>query len=245
MIQEIAKMSLKEAETFLLHEEQKLAAKEISTEDCFCPNHALEQYLYEYYTKKREYHLLEIPMHVCFEKLAQKYRAAGEKEAALQILTHAQSYNPVDIELYMARIRISYELNRLTEMHELTLQMYPYLYTARDMAQFYDFLGWYYMGIYDTECAKALYAYSNFCYPNEQARVDLQFLEKAAGGTAYAKKSDRAGLRAELQKRGIFVGAKKETLQLVYLVGREAVLAGNTEYGKKLLAIVQNTNEGK
>ena len=185
-----------------------------------CIYHIAEIYLYEYYHQPESY---EIPEE---DAVAPLLAAAGEQEkkgglpAAMQDYEKALKWNPVSTEIYFRLIDCCYRLNNLELLHTYTLEVYPYLATRAELAQYYRYLGYYHLEKMHPALAMALYRYSTYFEPSDSAEHEIRYLE-AAMEHSEPKRTPQE-LQNILTKAGIPVRANAVTLALLVKAGEEA-----------------------
>ncbi len=145
----------------------------------------------------------------------------GGLMGALQSYEKALAFNPVSTQIYFRLISVHFRLGQLEELFSRTKEVYPYLSTKAEMAQYYRWLGYYYLEKYQPELSAALYRYSTLFSKSAQAEEEIRYLE-AAMDRKLADDSERE-LQEKLQKAGIPVTASNVTLALLYRAGQEAL----------------------
>lgn len=185
-----------------------------------CIYHIAEIYLFEYYLQPGPYE--ELPKERMDELLA---RGKEEEErggfvGAIQQFEKALELNPVSTEVYLHLIRCSYQLHRLEDMHQYTLQMFPYICTKAELAQYYRWLGCWYLEQYQPEISWCVYRYSTLFEKSRQAEEEIHYLE-----TALQKKMPEYSvqeLQTRLRENDIPVHASNVTAALLVKAGEEA-----------------------
>lgn len=247
MSEKINSLSATEAESYIEELEEEVLQE---SNVWFSPNHELEVYLYGYYVTKDAYQISEVPFHLFYADLAKKWLAEGVSEKklsqtevvdeqetdygqkAMQAYTAALTYNPVDVEI-LTELATLYRTQKNWESMLGTAQrMYPFIFTRKDMAVYYRFLGTYYLEIYKPELSEMVYAYSKLFYKSEQADADIHYLEEAMDRPM--KQLNPQEMQQELQNASIPVQPKNETLGILYHTAKKSLEDDNTEYAKQL-----------
>ena len=198
-----------------------------------CIYHIAEQFLYEYYFKPEDYEILgEDKVKPLLDK-AREEDAKGGIMAALQYYQEAEDYNPVSTEIRFHLIDLYFRLHRNDDLLNETKEIYPFCCTRAEIAQYYRWLGYYFLETYKPGLAAVLYRFSTLYEKSELAENEIHFLE-----TAMNKKmpDHTAGELAEkISHAGFPAGPSKITLALVYKAGEEAQSeAGNSKTGKTM-----------
>lgn len=198
-----------------------------------CIYHIAEQFLYEYYFKPEDYEILgEDKVKPLLDK-AREEDAKGGIMAALQYYQEAEDYNPVSTEIRFHLIDLYFRLHRNDDLLNETKEIYPFCCTRAEIAQYYRWLGYYFLETYKPGLAAVLYRYSTLYEKSGLAENEIHFLE-----TAMNKKMPdyTAGELAEkISHAGFPAGPSKITLALVYKAGEEAQSeAGNSKTGKTM-----------
>ena len=117
-------------------------------------------------------------------------------------------------------LRCCYHLGRMEELHEKTLQLYPYVCTRQELAAYYRWLGCWYLESYQPELSACVNRYSLLFAPSEQAEHDIRYLE-----TALKRKlaeDSVAELQKKLREADIPLHASDVTMALLVKAGEEA-----------------------
>ena len=197
-----------------------------------CIYHIAEQFLFEYYCRPGEYRICEEDHagELLKKGLAQEKR--GGLMGALQSYEKALVFNPVSTQIYFRLISVHFRLGQLEELFSRTKEVYPYLSTKAEMAQYYRWLGYYNLEKYQPELSAALYRYSTLFSKSAQAEEEIRYLE-AAMDRKLADDSE-CELQKKLRKAGIPVTASNVTLALLYRAGQEALQRAEDAAGKQL-----------
>ena len=265
VIEQIEQISAEEAEQYIESLEEEVLQE---SGVWFTPNHELEIYLYAYYVTKDPYQISGVPFHLFYATLAKKWLAEGVTEEnvegktaqpkskndavkdtaecgqkAIQAYTAALKYNPVDVEI-LSEVAALYRTQKNWESMLGTAQrMYPYIFTRKDMAVYYRFLGTYYLETFQPELSEKVYAYSRFFYQSEQADADIHYLEEALDRPMEELMPQE--LQVELEKKGIPVQPKNETLGMLYHTAKNCLEQGKNEYAKQLLTCLYQLTQDK
>lgn len=185
-----------------------------------CIYHISELYLYEYYLQPGEYRILPPDrINEFLEKGAEEEKRGGYV-AAVQDYEKALALNPVRTETYFHLIRDSYQLKRLDDVHEYVEQVFPYVCTKAELAQYYRWLGCWYLETYQPELSEVVYRYSALVEKSRQAEEEIRYLETALGKKMpdYSVKE----LQDRMMKENIPVHASNVTAALLVKAGEEA-----------------------
>ena len=186
-----------------------------------CIYHIAEQFLFEYYCQPGEYRISEEDHAGELLSKGLSQEKSGGLMGALQSYEKALAFNAVSTQIYFRLISVHFRLGQLEELFSRTKEVYPYLSTKAEMAQYYRWLGYYYLEKYQPELSAALYRYSTLFSKSAQAEEEIRYLE-AAMDRKLADDSERE-LQVKLQKAGIPVTASNVTLALLYRAGQEAL----------------------
>lgn len=239
-MKEINQMSIEELQCNISKLEEQLEGRKGHV---FCPNHELEIYLYEYYEKEQQENILNQPLHRLYYELALKQKEKNQTKQTLESFQQAHQYNPTDLEIMASLARVYYNLEDMKQMRRIIDQMYPYIYTSKDLAQYYSLLGSYYLETYQPEFAEALAMYSNLYHENKQTEIDLAFIQKAVGRKLTSASVQE--LQAILEKQGIPLQPKQQTLGILYHVAKRVKSQGNLEYARQLLILLYQLTRDK
>lgn len=185
-----------------------------------CIDHIAELYLFEYYENPKEYTLAPMDRLLERKKKAEEEMKRGGYVAALQNYEKALVLNPADTEIRLAMLHCCYHLGRMEELHEKTLQLYPYVCTRQELAAYYRWLGCWYLESYQPELSACVNRYSLLFAPSEQAEHDIRYLE-----TAMKRKlaeDSVAELQKKLREADIPLHASDVTMALLVKAGEEA-----------------------
>lgn len=185
-----------------------------------CISHISEIYLFEYYLQPGPYRLIpDDRLKEQMEKGAAE-EARGGYAGAVQAYERALELNPVSPEIYLHLIRCLYRMHHLEEMHERTLRMYPFVCTKAELAQYYRWLGCWYLEEYQPELSECVYRYSMLFEKSRQAEEEIRYLETALS----AKMPDYSVQEMQNRLRGadIPVHASNVTAALLVKAGEEA-----------------------
>ena len=136
-----------------------------------CIDHIAELYLFEYYENPKEYSLAPMDRLLERKKKAEEEMKRGGYVAALQNYEKALELDPADTEIRLAMLRCCYHLGRMEELHEKTLQLYPYVCTRQELAAYYRWLGCWYLESYQPELSACVNRYSLLFAPSDRKSV--------------------------------------------------------------------------
>lgn len=198
----------------------------------FCPNHELEIYLYEYYSKNDDYELIAEPLHRMYYELALVCRKRNQSENMFEYLEKARQYNPADIDI-LTEIASEYvQLGDNEEALKILNEMYPYIYTKRDMSMYYSLLDSCYLAKYEPETAEVLAMYSKLFCENKQADKDLTYIASAVGRKH--EKDTPGDLQTYISSKNIPVQPMSSTLGILYHTAKKQMADGNNAYAYQL-----------
>ena len=205
-----------------------------------CIHHIGELFLFEYYKKPGEYVNIQEDVITPLLSRAEEEEKRGGLIGALQNYEKALELNPVSTFIYFKMISCCYRLSRLQEIHDDTAEVYPYLATRAEMAQFYRWLGYYYLESYQPKLSAALYRYSTYFEKSRQAENEIRFLETAMNKKMPAYTTRQ--LQSILQDAKIPLQASNVTLALLVRAGEEAESAGNLTQALDCYSMVYDTS---
>ena len=182
--------------------------------------HIAELFLFEYYENPGEYTNEDPEILRDLKEKGHAEESRGGYVAALQNYDRVQEWNPADTELWFDRIRCSFHLHRLEDVHELTMQLYPYVCTREELAGYYRWLGCWYLETYQPETAECLYRYSTLFAPSEQAEREIRYLEEAQKHPMPAYSVGE--LQERLSREKIPLHASNVTMALLVKAAEEA-----------------------
>lgn len=208
-----------------------------------CIHHIGELFLFEYYKKPGEYTNIAEDMVTPLLNRAEEEEKRGGLIGALQNYEKALELDPVSTFIYFKMISCCYRLNRLQEIHDDTVEVYPYLATRAEMAQYYRWLGYYYLESYQPHLSAALYRYSTYFEKSRQAENEISFLETAMNKKMPAYTLEQ--LQNCLQDAGIPLQASNVTLALLVKAGEEAERAGNLTQALDCYSMVYDTSHDR
>ena len=236
---DLRRMDMKTLTAYIENQE---AILDTGSRACFCPNHTLEIYLFEYYDRK-SYDICEVGFHKMYGILADQWLERDNLPMALHALERALHYNSVDIEL-LRNLADCYLKGENWEMFlKAVKRVFPFCYTCNDIAAFYRLIGRYYVATYQPELAEALYAYSNLFYKSDAAEADLQFIETAMKRSMHNYTIE--DLQKILGRRGIPLQPKEETLGIVFHTAAEELKYGDRVYAEMLFLFLYQLTQDK
>lgn len=185
-----------------------------------CIYHIAEQFLYEYYCQPGEFQLNETDEVTPLMKRAEEEEKRGGIVAAAECYEKAEEWNPVSTGIRFHLIDCYFRLNRKDDVLAETKAVYPFCCTRAEMAQYYRWLGWYYLESYKPKPAEALYRYSTLFGKSDLAESEIRFLESALN----AKMPDFTvkQLQEQLSELDIPLAASNVTMALLVKAGEEA-----------------------
>ncbi len=182
--------------------------------------HISELYLYEYYVNKGNYSISETDLASPHIAEAERLEKGNNPGRALTEWLAAHEENPVNTQIYEGMIRCSMLLQNNHKVLEYANEIYKFCCTRSELAFFYRSLGWYYLETYKPELSAALYRYSTFFYPSEQAEEEIKYLEKAMKKQLVS--DDISSIQKIISAADIPVSPDKVTLALLLRAGEEA-----------------------
>jgi hypothetical protein len=207
-------------------------------------NHELEIYLMEFYEENFDYSILSQPLHRVYYEISLQYKKKQAYSDMWDSLEKAYSYNHADMEILYQIVRVFYTEKNYKSMFYMLQNAYPYIYTRRDMGEYYKLLACYFLETYQPDIAEAVYMYSNYFYKNKQADQDLCFIEDAVHRKRKMDSPDE--IKKYLVQKGIPVQPSEQTLGMVYQVAIMHMKQKNKEYAKQLLfALYQLTQDSQ
>lgn len=199
-----------------------------------CPNHELEIYLYGYYMKEEDYEIIQEPLHRMYYELALICKKRNQSENMFEYLKKARQYNPTDIDI-LTDIASEYAQIGENEKALKTLnEMYPYIYTKRDMSMYYSLLDSCYLAKYEPETAEVLAMYSKLFCENKQADNDLEYIASAVGRKH--EKDTPGDLQTYISSKSIPIQPASSTLGILYHTAKKQMSDGNNAYAYQLLS---------
>ena len=200
----------------------------------FCPNHELEIYLYGYYLKEEDYEIVNEPLHRMYYELALICKKRNQSENMFEYLNKAKQYNPTDIDILTDIASEYVQIGDNEEALNTLNEMYPYIYTKRDMSMYYSLLDSCYLVKYEPETAEVLAMYSKLFCDNKQADNDLEYIASAVGRKH--EKDDPAELQTYISNKNIPIQPAPDTLGILYHTAKKQMTDGNKAYAYQLFS---------
>ncbi len=192
-----------------------------------CIYHIAELYLYEYYSQPGDYVIQEEDRVTPLLQKAEEEEKRGGLMGALQCYERALEWNPACTQAMFKKIDCLFRLNNLDELYKATLAVYPYCATRAEMAQYYRWLGYYFLERYQPELSQVVYKYSTYFALSKQADSEIAYLEDALGKPMPNYTAEE--LQEKLWEAKIPTSASAVTLALLYRAAEEAQAAGQAD----------------
>ena len=208
----------------------------VSDKPDICANHILEFYIFEYYFKTKEYDSHHHPVHQMYLSVAKILMDQKKYDRALEVIDKAGEWNSVDMDILWAKTDCLKVTNRLEELKETVINLYPFIYTRADMAKFYRCLGFYYIEKYEPETAMVLYTYSNMFSHSKNADSEIEYLETALGRDCPEYTVEE--IKKILEEKNIPAGISDTTLAILYRAGQLEYESGDRKAASECLELL-------
>lgn len=207
-------------------------------------NHVMEYYIFEYYFKPEDNVCCsEIPFAHYYRTYGDFCMTIGKYHAANKAYSKAIEWNPVDLDAILGLAETYKYLDNMKKYYELTQAAYRYCCTRATMARYYRNMGFFYVSSYKPELARACYIYSNIYYHTDNADNELKYLETALGDKT--PDLDIKTMQNMFDEAGIEPGPEKDTVGIIYQVGKIMLSDGDKALAKDCFSIVYDITQEK
>lgn len=208
----------------------------------FSFNHILETYYYVYFFKDVS------KLNYTLENINSYYRLYGfalmkvnRIDEAIMAYNKGIDWNPVDLDILMQLGELYKVSKNIKSLRKVSFEAYKLCCTRATLARFYRNLGYYYLESYKPEISRALYTYSNIYFETENAKSEIEFLDKAT--PKLSKNYTVKELQEIIAAEDIPLGPDSNTLGITFRVGQIEFDNHNYQNAADCMAMVYDLTE--